>query len=76
MVMRHVPFLAKYYRFAFHQRASRKAELFLFVPLQKLFRVVRALGLFPRRGEFDYERLGKISTVRYISVFMHSHAKR
>ena len=39
--------------------------MFVHAPLQKLFRAYRALAKFPHTGEFDYQRLGRVSTVRF-----------
>ena len=65
IVARQVPSMARYYRFAFQTPASRKAELFFYVPLRKLFPVCRTLGLLPRMGTFDYERLGQTATIQF-----------
>lgn len=65
LTVRRIPFLARFYRYAFHHQASRKKDLFVHVPLQKLFRAYRGLAKFPHWGEFDYHRLGRTSTVRF-----------
>lgn len=65
LMVRRVPFLARFYRYAFQQQASRKRELLVHVPLQKLFRLCRRMARFPHWGEFRYERLGQPTTVRF-----------
>ena len=71
---RRVPFLARYYRYAFQRHASRKAELFLYVPLRRIFvRYVRWCR-HPAWGTFDYTRLGTTYTVRYDARNLQYHA--
>lgn len=65
MLLRSFPFLARYYRFAFQTPATRKTELFFYVPLRKLFPLCRKLGLLPHAGDFDYTRLGKTVPIRF-----------
>lgn len=64
-VVRRLPLLARYYRFAFHRRASRKVELFFYAPLQRLFALYRGLCRSPRWGELEYDRLGRKQRVRW-----------
>jgi FkbM family methyltransferase len=72
--VRSVPFLARYYRFAFQQRGSRKKELFLYVPLRRLFAHYLRLCRRPRWGSFDYERLGAKHMVRCDTRNLQFHA--
>ena len=65
MVLRELPPLARYYRYAFQTPCSRKAEFLLFAPLRKLFPLVRRSGLLPYRGRFEYERCGKAFQVEF-----------
>jgi FkbM family methyltransferase len=65
LVLRHLPFLARYYRYAFQTPAGRASELFFYLPLRKLFPVCRKLGCLPNSGSFDYERLGKTVPIRF-----------
>jgi len=65
LVLRNLPFLARYYRCAFQTPGTRMSELFFYVPLRKLFPVFRRLGLLPHSGDFDYERLGKTVQIRF-----------
>jgi FkbM family methyltransferase len=58
------PFLARYHRFAFQRAASRKADLFLYVPLRRLFVLYRRLCRKPCWGVFEYQRLGSKRSVR------------
>lgn len=69
-----VPFLARYYEFAFQRRASRKMELFLHVPLRRLFVHYLRLCRRPSWGAFDYERLGARRTVRCDGRNLQFHA--
>lgn len=65
LVLRTFPLLARYYRMAFQTPATRKAELFFYVPLRKLFPLCRRLGFLPHAGDFDYERLGTTRNIKF-----------
>jgi FkbM family methyltransferase len=72
--VRSVPFLARFYRFAFQQRGSRKKELFLYVPLRRLFAHYLRFCRRPRWGTFDYQRLDTTCTVRCDTRNLQFHA--
>ncbi len=65
LVLRTFPPLARYYRLAFQTPATRKKELFFYVPLRKLFPLCRKLGVLSHAGDFDYERLGKTVRINF-----------
>ena len=65
LVLRTLPFLARYYRYAFQTPGTRTSELLLYAPLRKLFPAFRKLGLLPHAGVFDYDRLGKTVQIRF-----------
>jgi FkbM family methyltransferase len=73
-VVRSVPFLARYYRFAFQRSGSRKTELFLYAPLRRLFCHYLRMCRQPRWGTVDYERLGARHTVRCDARNLQFHA--
>lgn len=65
MAARRIPFLARLYRYAFRHGTTRRQELFIQLPLQKLFRLYRSFAAFPHWGEFTYQRFGKTEVIRF-----------
>lgn len=62
--MRRLPFLARFYRYAYHRQTSSKAEIWLSRAMRKIFRSYRRFW-GSSVGEFDYERLGRRATIRF-----------
>ena len=56
--VRRIPFLARFYRYAYDRQTTSRAEFWLSRALRKIFRVYRCL-CGSSGGEFDYERLGR-----------------
>jgi FkbM family methyltransferase len=62
--VRQLPFLARFYRYAYHRQTSSKAEFWLLRAMRKIFRIYRRF-CGSSVGEFDYERLGRRATIRF-----------
>ncbi len=75
MAIRRLPWLTRLYRCAFHpQQTTRRAELLLHLPLQKLFRICRQLYRVPQCGAFSYQRFNQSRTVRFNAGNLQFHA--
>jgi FkbM family methyltransferase len=55
LVLKSLPWLARFHRAAHRQRTSRKAQLFLGAPLEKLFRLFYRWWPFPVTGLLEYQ---------------------
>lgn len=62
--MRRLPFLARFYRFAYYGQSSNRMGFWLSRILIRLFRIYRCF-CGASMGEFDYERLGQRTTIRF-----------
>lgn len=62
--MRQLPFLARFYRAAYHRQTTSKAGFWLSRALCRMFRIYYHFCRFSV-GEFDYERLGRRATIRF-----------
>jgi FkbM family methyltransferase len=62
--VRQLPFLARFYRYAYHRQTTGKTGFWLSRILSRIFRIYRRL-CGSSVGEFDYERLGRRATIRF-----------
>jgi len=62
--MRQLPFLARFYRYAYHRQTTSKTGFWLSRISSRIFRIYRRL-CGSSMGEFDYERLGRRVTIRF-----------
>jgi len=75
MTIERLAWLTRLYRCAFHyQNTTRRAELLLRLPLQKLYRVCQRHWCFPQSGTFRYERLGQSMTICFDASNLQFHA--
>jgi FkbM family methyltransferase len=63
--LKRIPLLARFHRVANQQRVSRKAQLLISAPLEKLFRLY--YRWFPQapRGEFEYQARGERRLIKF-----------
>jgi FkbM family methyltransferase len=62
--LRQLPFLARFYRLAYHGQSSNRTGFWLARILTRSFRIYRGL-CGSSVGEFDYRRLGQSTTIRF-----------
>jgi FkbM family methyltransferase len=62
--VRQLPFLARFYRDAYHQQITGSAEFWQSRALRRIFRIYRRF-CFSSVGQFDYERLGRSVTIQF-----------
>ncbi|MFZ0829038.1 MAG: FkbM family methyltransferase [Verrucomicrobiia bacterium] len=62
--VRQLPFLARFYRDAYHGQTTGRAGFWLSRILTRFFRIYRRF-CGSSVGEFDYERLGRRATIRF-----------
>jgi len=62
--MRRLPFLARFYRYAYKEQATSRAEQLFMSALRQLYPLYHRLCR-SSVGEFDYERLGRRTTIRF-----------